>query len=103
MVAITPRLTLTSSGPPNTGDKLRGARPSMAAHDDSGTAERADYHAAPRLQPPLVCFIPLFYSAERSPTALWAPAFLNPARSYARFTPQRSPTRPGRVWHGARE
>jgi hypothetical protein len=27
MVAITPRLTLTSSGPPNTGDKLRsGAR-----------------------------------------------------------------------------
>ena len=55
----------------------------MAALDDSATAERADYHAAPRLQPPLVCFIPLFYSAERSPTTLWAPAFLNPARSYA--------------------
>ena len=46
----------------------------MGAHDDRGTAERADYHAAPRLQPPLVCFIPLFYSAERSPTTLWAPA-----------------------------
>jgi hypothetical protein len=35
----------------------------MAAQGDGATAERADYHAAPHLQPPLVCCIPLFYSA----------------------------------------
>jgi hypothetical protein len=36
----------------------------------SPTAEEAAYHAARHLQPPFVCFIPLFYSAERFPTTL---------------------------------
>ncbi len=53
----------TSAGPSNTGDKLRGARPSTLVLDDSRTAERAAYHAVLRLQPPLVCFIPLFDAA----------------------------------------
>jgi len=46
--------------PPNTRDKLRGARPCATPHDDSATAERTDYHAPPQLQPRLGSFIALF-------------------------------------------
>jgi hypothetical protein len=46
--------------PPNTGDKLRGARSRTLAHGGSATEVPADYHAAPRDPPPLVSFIALF-------------------------------------------
>ena len=47
--------------PPNTADKLRGARSCGTPHDDSSTTEmRADYHASLQLQRRLVSFIRLF-------------------------------------------
>src|SRR5512138_477421 len=47
--------------PPNTGDKLRGARARRDAHGDSSTAEMtAAYHASLLLQRRLVSFIASF-------------------------------------------
>ena len=46
--------------PPNTGDKLRGARALSSVDDDDATAAPADYHASLRLLPRLVSFIALF-------------------------------------------
>ena len=54
----------------------------MADVDDNRTAERADDDAAPPLQRPLVCFIPLF-DAARLHATMTAPTMLDTARSYA--------------------
>jgi len=50
---------MPASGRSNTRDKLRGAHPRTMVLGGSGTVAIAAYHAAPRLQPPLVSFIAL--------------------------------------------
>ena len=55
------RRALRNECPPNTADKLRGARSCATPRDDSSTTEmRADYHASLQLQRRLVSFIRLF-------------------------------------------
>ena len=51
--------------PPNTGDKLRGARTPRAVDDDRATEVPADYHASLRLPPRLVSFIALLGSTPK--------------------------------------
>ena len=55
-----PRPSRASLCPPNTGDKLRGARTPRPVDGDSATAVPADYHASLQLLPRLVSFIALF-------------------------------------------
>jgi hypothetical protein len=54
--------------PPNTRDKLRGARSRANVHGGSPAAVLAVYHAPPRYQPPLVSFIALFGSLANCPS-----------------------------------
>ena len=71
-----------ATGRQNTGDKLRRARSSMAAHHSNDTVATAAYQASLQLQPPFVCFIPLFCRRSHTPH-MSSTACSNCARSYA--------------------